>query len=229
MGKGTALKGFVKPLVDPLLRTVDDAAGASAKQGAKKGGKEAAEQGAKKTAKKSAADPLAASRSAKEQRLTRFKPPDPKNAGHRNPNFREPQRAEDLDPRELARAQRRGRSMNGGQAPINSQYAGQRFPLEKDYPELAKQYPEGVRFSPEGYPQFGRYALHEVELPTPLAKTSGGDMAAANRLVEPGFKQPPGFTWHHVEGGPPVRMQLVPTQLHGAVRHTGGRSQNPHL
>ena len=31
---------------------------------------------------------------------------------------------------------------------------------------------------------------------------------------------PKGFTWHHVEDG--LTMMLIPTDLHNAVRHTGG-------
>ncbi|MFR3730496.1 HNH endonuclease [Lacrimispora sp.] len=38
-----------------------------------------------------------------------------------------------------------------------------------------------------------------------------------------GYKSTPkGFTWHHVEDG--KTMMLVPTDLHSAVRHTGGAS-----
>ena len=33
---------------------------------------------------------------------------------------------------------------------------------------------------------------------------------------------PTGYTWHHVEDG--KTMLLVPSDLHGAVRHTGGAS-----
>ncbi|MBN1126825.1 MAG: HNH endonuclease [Sedimentisphaerales bacterium] len=41
----------------------------------------------------------------------------------------------------------------------------------------------------------------------------------ANKMM--GYPDTPkGYTWHHVEDG--VTMQLVPTDLHQAVRHTGG-------
>lgn len=33
---------------------------------------------------------------------------------------------------------------------------------------------------------------------------------------------PAGYTWHHVEAG--RTMLLVPSDLHGTVRHTGGAS-----
>jgi hypothetical protein len=45
------------------------------------------------------------------------------------------------------------------------------------------------------------------------------DTARANRAV--GYERTPaGLTWHHVEDG--ITMQLVPKDLHQAVRHTGG-------
>ncbi|WP_370221743.1 HNH endonuclease [Cytobacillus sp.] len=33
---------------------------------------------------------------------------------------------------------------------------------------------------------------------------------------------PAGYTWHHVEDG--KTMMLVPSDIHGEVRHTGGAS-----
>ncbi len=36
----------------------------------------------------------------------------------------------------------------------------------------------------------------------------------------PGSKAPAGYTWHHVEDT--KTMQLIPTDLHDAVKHTGG-------
>ena len=45
------------------------------------------------------------------------------------------------------------------------------------------------------------------------------DAARDNRAI--GYERtPPGFTWHHVEDG--VTMQLIPKDLHQAVRHSGG-------
>ena len=45
------------------------------------------------------------------------------------------------------------------------------------------------------------------------------DTAAANDYW--GYpKTPRGFTWHHVEDG--RTLQLVPFDIHDAVRHTGG-------
>jgi hypothetical protein len=45
----------------------------------------------------------------------------------------------------------------------------------------------------------------------------------------PGFAavqdRPEGFTWHHAEDG--RRMELVPSDLHETVQHTGGRVAVP--
>ncbi|MDB2140062.1 HNH endonuclease [Clostridium butyricum] len=39
----------------------------------------------------------------------------------------------------------------------------------------------------------------------------------------PGFSSTPkGYTWHHVEDG--RTLILVPSDLHGEIRHTGGAS-----
>ena len=47
------------------------------------------------------------------------------------------------------------------------------------------------------------------------------DFIKANEVA--GYSSTPtGYTWHHVEDG--KTMLLVPSDLHGAVRHTGGAS-----
>lgn len=51
------------------------------------------------------------------------------------------------------------------------------------------------------------------------------DMRDANdamKAIDPNWKQPPGTTWHHVENS--TKLQLIPTDLHGAVGHSGGRN-----
>ena len=46
-------------------------------------------------------------------------------------------------------------------------------------------------------------------------------MARISRAQEYFCKRPlAGFLWHHVEDC--VTMQLIPTKIHNAVRHTGG-------
>lgn len=98
---------------------------------------------------------------------------------------------------------------------INRKYAGQVYNLEGS---LANKYPNGVRFTEEGFPDFAPYAEARVRV-SDLKGNTGSDFTAANKAA--GFSETPaGFTWHHAEDG--QTMFLVPTELHTAIRHTGG-------
>jgi filamentous hemagglutinin len=67
-------------------------------------------------------------------------------------------------------------------------------------------------------PDFTPYAIKSVK-PKGLTGDSRIDTRKAN--IEAGLSETPeGYTWHHNEDG--VTMQLVPTDLHDAARHTGG-------
>lgn len=100
---------------------------------------------------------------------------------------------------------------------INKKYAGQTFEFSGD---LAEKYPNGVKFTEDGFPDLKPYAKVKVEVEGLKGNTTS-DFTAANRAA--GLKSTPqGYTWHHVEDG--VTMELVPTDLHQAVRHTGGAS-----
>jgi hypothetical protein len=46
--------------------------------------------------------------------------------------------------------------------------------------------------------------------------------AMAEKLGQPSFKEPDGWTWHHKEDG--VTMELIPSDLHNNVPHSGGVS-----
>ena len=102
-----------------------------------------------------------------------------------------------------------------GRVPINSQqYAGTTFELSG---ELGQKYPHGVPFSGAGYPDFSRYSQANVRIE--LTGSRSADFAAANRAA--GLdRTPAGMTWHHHQDA--GYMQLVPTDLHRTVRHTGG-------
>jgi hypothetical protein len=105
-----------------------------------------------------------------------------------------------------------------GRNPINMEYAGKTYPLEKLPESLRAKYPSSVKFTSAGYPIFKPYAVKEVKV-----KGLNGDYKHDFKLsnVAAGFAQTPnGYTWHHVEDG--VTMQLMPEDLHAAVRHTGG-------
>ena len=83
--------------------------------------------------------------------------------------------------------------------------------------DLGKAYPKGVKFSKDGYPDFGPYAKRSN---VNIGKVTGtsSDFTAANKKMK--FdKTPDGMTWHHHENG---TMQLVPTDIHKGVPHTGG-------
>jgi hypothetical protein len=110
--------------------------------------------------------------------------------------------------------------MVNGRFPQNARYAGQTYPLEKLSPELRAAYPNSVQFTPQGFPDFSPYAQAEVQI-TGLTGNYTIDSAVANKAV--GLTVAPedyGYVWHHVEDG--ITMQLVPSDIHTAVRHTGG-------
>jgi hypothetical protein len=109
----------------------------------------------------------------------------------------------------------------GGRNPINSRYAGQKFPLPDD---LAAQYPKGVTFRETGFPEFTRYKEAGV-----VIDGLTGDVRIDGRLANQANNMPgtpEGWTWHHVEDG--RTMELIPSDLHNAVRHTGGAATIRH-
>lgn len=105
-----------------------------------------------------------------------------------------------------------------GRRPINSKYAGRVFDGDKWTPDLAKKYPDGVRFTNEGFPDFSPYSRVSVELDDLTGKYAV-DARAANQQA--GLtRTPEGYVWHHVEDA--LTLQLLPKDIHAAVRHTGG-------
>lgn len=104
--------------------------------------------------------------------------------------------------------------------PINSEYAGKTYPASKLPPELQSKYPDGVKFTKDGYPDFSPYAEKSVPVEGLKGNTSS-DFTKANKAANI-KRKPEGYTWHHHQDG--KTMQLVPTDLHDAVRHSGGAS-----
>ena len=109
-----------------------------------------------------------------------------------------------------------------GREAIGSRYAAKRYPGELLPPEAREIAPDGVPFKPNGCPDFSEWAEHEVQI-----EVTGNyyeDFRAANQAAGLGNsgRSPEGFTWHHVEDG--TTMQLLPTELHSSVPHTGGRA-----
>lgn len=107
-----------------------------------------------------------------------------------------------------------------GRYPINAEYAGRTFPAEKLPAGLRAKYPEGVPFTEDGYPDFRRYVTKEVELDG-LQGNRTSDFARADRAagIDERYRVENKLTWHHHQNC--RTMQLVPGDIHAAVRHTG--------
>ena len=100
---------------------------------------------------------------------------------------------------------------------INKKYAGKTYTVNGT---LSAKYPNGVKFSNQGFPNFEPYSIKKVTLNN-LEGDAYYDFIKANSAA--GYTSTPiGYTWHHVEDG--RTMLLVPSDLHSAVRHTGGAS-----
>lgn len=105
-----------------------------------------------------------------------------------------------------------------GRYPINSQYAGGVYPVDKLPPPLRLKYPRSVRFDAKGFPDFKPYAIREVKVNN-LTGHAKSDYVKANRAA--GIDSVPyGYVWHHHQDC--QTMQLVPRDLHETVLHTGG-------
>ncbi|WP_373371797.1 HNH endonuclease [Archangium lansingense] len=99
------------------------------------------------------------------------------------------------------------------------QVRGQGLPSRELPKELQARYPKSIRFTEDGFPDFSPYALKTVGVP--FSGDRKRDAVAANAAA--GFKHTPtGYTWHHHQDG--RTMQLVPTDLHRAISHTGGHA-----
>ncbi|MEO1219861.1 MAG: HNH endonuclease, partial [Pseudomonadota bacterium] len=118
----------------------------------------------------------------------------------------------------------RVRKVNG-RLPINSRkYAGRTVPLSDMPKHLRGKYPHSVTFTGDGFPDFSRYSKKNVRIE--LGKSRSTDFRRADKAA--GFNasnpRPEGFTWHHHQDS--GRMQLVPTDLHDWLKHTGGVATN---
>ena len=125
-----------------------------------------------------------------------------------------------------------------GRKPINWRYAGGKW-RDGDPARMPKDWKHGdIYFSDRGFPQFS----HKVEpisgpmkydpkrMPTPgkaeviikPQSNSKADMLAADKIlgIDEEYRRANNLVWHHHEEY--GRMQLIPADLHRAVRHTGG-------
>ena len=115
-----------------------------------------------------------------------------------------------------------------GQLPRNHSYAGKEFPRDR----LPAPYRDiGVRVKRNGHPDFEPHAMVLPNGKRSVKIQLTGNTRRDSRLASEaaGFttgKPPKEFTWHHVEDG--TTMQLIPTDLHDAVRHSGGQAAHRH-
>ncbi len=108
-----------------------------------------------------------------------------------------------------------------GRYPQNFSYAGKVYDGPGWTPKLAAKYPKGVRFTADGFPDFAPYAVATVTFDPNFLGDHRKDFAEANRKAD--LEETPDlYTWHHHQDG--RTMQLVPFDLHKAVRHAGGVS-----
>ena len=119
--------------------------------------------------------------------------------------------------KEAGKRSMQGPEKIGGRMPLNHEYAGQVYSLKGQDSKLHRKYPEGVKFDRAASAEFAPYALKRVEID--MQGNYSSDFSEANKKA--GLEETPdGFTWHHNQDG--KTMELVPEDLHGAVRHTGG-------
>jgi len=132
-----------------------------------------------------------------------------------------------------------------GKLPLNRGRAGGTFGkagLDLSNPEHVKAAEEmdrvghGVHFNEHCYPDFEPWIYRESgDVTITLTGDRNLDFKRANEIMAkryPGWKQPDGWTWHHVETvGSDLqdRLILVPTALHDRVKHTGGSAMYKHL
>ncbi|MBZ2401120.1 HNH endonuclease, partial [Erwinia amylovora] len=107
-----------------------------------------------------------------------------------------------------------------GRLPINSKFAGKIYPLENLPVGIRNKYPHSVPFNHAGFPDFTRYSINNVRIE--LGRTRGIDFARADKAVGygRGNPRPAEYTWHHHQNS--GYMQLIPTDIHAAIKHTGG-------
>jgi hypothetical protein len=114
--------------------------------------------------------------------------------------------------------------------PRNAMWAGKVMPAEEVGKKLNKYhkknvhnpYQQGVAFTGEGFPDFTKYSIRRVK----IKMTGNGKIDQKLADEAAGFvgtnKRPDGYTWHHHYDR--ETMELIPTDLNGAIGHDGGAS-----
>lgn len=115
-----------------------------------------------------------------------------------------------------------------GRYPINARYAGGVW-RDGAPAKMPKGWPyDDIHFSDRGFPIFDDYVftdrakgIGDIKLDHPTGK-NWKDIRQADDLygIDAKFRKERNLVWHHHEDT--GRMQLIPRDLHNAVRHTGG-------
>ncbi|WP_307744935.1 RHS repeat-associated core domain-containing protein, partial [uncultured Pantoea sp.] len=107
-----------------------------------------------------------------------------------------------------------------GRMPINSKFSGKMYPIESLPVVIRHKYPHSVPFNHAGFPDFTRYSIRNVRIE--LGRTRAIDFSRADKAAGygRGNPRPNDYTWHHHQDS--GYMQLIPTDIHAAVKHTGG-------
>lgn len=109
---------------------------------------------------------------------------------------------------------------------------------------LTKKYPNGFKFDEKGFPKFDDIIYKknitvdsktiEIKAEVDIGKLrpdtdtqygSALDMIEADKKMKleiPNWRKPADYTWHHVENS--TKLQLIPSDVHETIRHTGGRA-----
>lgn len=117
-----------------------------------------------------------------------------------------------------------------GQLPRNHRFAGKEFPRNQLPPAYRQT---GVRFTEDGFPDFGPYAkqLPNGQMSVQITLTGSYAKDTTRARIAAGFKSardvPGDHVWHHAQDG--RTMILVPFDLHDKVRHSGGRGIYRHV
>jgi len=118
----------------------------------------------------------------------------------------------------------RSHKLKTGKRPRNYRYAGKSIPVSKFSKKLAIKYNKPIRFNRNGYPDFSSYSKEEVKS-TKLTGINWKDIKIADGIMKsksPGWVRRSGWTWHHHQNK--KTMQLMPSDLHAAIPHSGGAS-----
>ena len=126
-----------------------------------------------------------------------------------------------VDPLELARMPcgPMVRKINGRRS-INSAFAGKMYPIEKLPIDIRSKYQHSVPFNHAGFSDFSQYSIKNVCITLGKSRDvyfGRADIAAG---YSPNNSRLTGYTRHHHQDS--GYMQLVPTEIHDDVRHSGG-------